>query len=187
MSSFTHGLALDGITALTVTLANGTTVRASSTEHPDLFWALRGAGSSFGIVSEFEFETFEPPEELTHFELKLGWNDTETITEAWLALQAWAEQMPREMNMRFSVDGTGVGIDGLYHGGREDMEAVVMPLVEGLGGTGVVNVTYDWIGQLEAYAGAPELDLTHPYDVVSRFRSTPPFPPSCQFIQDGAD
>lgn len=171
MSSFTHGLALDGVTALTVTLANGTTVRASSTSHPDLFWALLGAGSSFGIVSQFEFDTFEPPEELTHFELQLGWTDPETIATAWLALQAWAEQMPREMNMRFGVDGTGVGIDGLYHGGREEMEAVVMPLVEGLGAAGVENVTYDWIGHLEAYAASEELNLTYPYDLVSFFRT----------------
>lgn len=167
MSSYTHGLALDGLTAATVVLANGTSVRASPTSHSDLFWALRGAGSSFGIVSEFEFETFEPPEKLTHFEVQLGWNDTESIVEGWLELQNWAEEMPREMNMRFSVDGRGVGVDGLYHGSRDEMEEIVVPLVEKLGGGEIVNVTYDWMGQLEAYAFADELDLTYPYDLVS--------------------
>lgn len=169
MSAYTHGLALDGVTALNVTLANGTTVRASSTSHPDLFWALRGAGSSFGIVSEFEFDTFEPPEELTHFEVSLAWDDAESIVDGWLELQEWAdEEMPRDMNLRFSVDTRGVGLDGLYHGGKEDMEAVVVPLVERLGGGRfTANVTYDWMGQLEGYAYTEDLNLTHPYDIVS--------------------
>ncbi|SPO02039.1 related to reticuline oxidase precursor; berberine bridge enzyme [Cephalotrichum gorgonifer] len=171
MSSFTHGLALDAITALTVTLANSTTVRATASDHPDLFWALRGAGSSMGVVSEFEFATFEPPEELTHFEVQLGWNDTESVVEGWLELQKWGEEeMPREMNMRFGVDGRGVRLDGLYHGGLEDAEEVVLPLVERLGGglfTG--NVTYDWLGQLKGYAAGEPINSTRPYRAHEKF------------------
>ncbi|KAK1773163.1 hypothetical protein QBC45DRAFT_102386 [Copromyces sp. CBS 386.78] len=46
-SSHTYGLAVDWIAAATVVLANSTVVTASPTENPDLFWALRGAGSNF--------------------------------------------------------------------------------------------------------------------------------------------
>ena len=148
MSSFTHGLALDGVTVLSVTLANSTTVRTTPTARPDLYWALLGAGSSFEIVSEFEFETFEPPEELTHSEIQLEWDDVESVVEGWLELQSWGEEeMPREMNLRFGVNGMGAHLDGLYHGGREEAEGVVLPLVERLGGGEfTASVTWDWMG-----------------------------------------
>src|SRR6185369_10211155 len=54
-----HGLTIDHVRAAEVVLADGSVVRASDTEHPDLFWALRGAGANFGIVTSFEFEVDE--------------------------------------------------------------------------------------------------------------------------------
>jgi FAD/FMN-containing dehydrogenase len=54
-----HGLTLDHLRSAEVVLASGEVVRASATDNPELFWAIRGAGANFGIVTDFEFEVDE--------------------------------------------------------------------------------------------------------------------------------
>jgi FAD/FMN-containing dehydrogenase len=50
-----HGMTIDNLESAEVVTAAGEVVRASNTEHADLFWALRGGSGNFGVVTHFEF------------------------------------------------------------------------------------------------------------------------------------
>ncbi|KAJ5015300.1 Bifunctional solanapyrone synthase [Colletotrichum sp. SAR 10_99] len=54
-----HGMTCDNVLDYEVVLANGSIITASPISHPDLYWALRGGGSNFGIVTKFTFDAYE--------------------------------------------------------------------------------------------------------------------------------
>ena len=53
-----YGLAVDNLLAAEVVLASGEVVRTDAEQHPDLFWAIRGGGGNFGVVTSFHFRAY---------------------------------------------------------------------------------------------------------------------------------
>lgn len=54
-----HGFAADNLASARLVLANGTAVDVSEDENKDLFWAIRGAGHNFGIVTSYELKLYD--------------------------------------------------------------------------------------------------------------------------------
>ena len=81
-----YGLALDNVVAAEVVTAGGAVVRASAEENPELFWAIRGGGGNFGIVTAFEFAA-HPTTDVFYGKIAFP------ASEAAAVLQGWADYL----------------------------------------------------------------------------------------------
>jgi hypothetical protein len=88
-----HGLTIDHLRAVEIVLADGSVVTASDTENADLFWAVRGAGANFGIVTSFEFEV-DDVGQVGFAQLAFDASDTAGFLEGWGAV---VEAAPRDL------------------------------------------------------------------------------------------
>ena len=88
-----HGLTIDHLRAAEVVLADGSLVRASEDEHSDLFWAVRGAGANFGIVTAFELEA-DVVGDVGWAQLVIDASDTAGLLQRWGAA---VETAPRDL------------------------------------------------------------------------------------------
>jgi FAD/FMN-containing dehydrogenase len=88
-----HGLAANSVTAIELVTADGRLVHASADCEPDLFWALRGGGGSFGVVTSIDFCLYSIDE------VYAGWLiwPSERATEVLTAWQEWTETVPDEV------------------------------------------------------------------------------------------
>jgi FAD/FMN-containing dehydrogenase len=128
-----HGLTIDSLEAAEIVTADGRTLCASAGENPDLFWALRGGGGNFGIVTSFEFRA-QPLKSV------VGGMVSYDLAEAASVLPKWAEAM---RNAPEALNSTLVLFPGFgpqapanlmvlvcYGGEGEEASRAIQPLLE---------------------------------------------------------
>jgi FAD/FMN-containing dehydrogenase len=90
-----YGLTLDNLVAADVVLADGSPVRASADDHPDLFWGLRGGGGNFGVVTSFTFRAYPLDRDVFAGTLIYG---RSRWSEALPAYIEWTADVPDELS-----------------------------------------------------------------------------------------
>ncbi|WP_052423285.1 FAD-binding oxidoreductase [Nonomuraea candida] len=89
-----HGFAADGVLRAEVLLADGRHVTAAPDSHPDLFWALRGGGGGFGVVTALEFRLHPVPEVFSGF----VYFPIEAAARTLEAYRSWIDDAPDEIS-----------------------------------------------------------------------------------------
>jgi hypothetical protein len=85
-----HGLQANSVTAIELVTANGEQVRTDRHNDPELFWALRGGGGNFGVVTAIEFRLY-PVREAYAGMLIWDWTHAERVIAGWAA---WTRTAP---------------------------------------------------------------------------------------------
>jgi FAD/FMN-containing dehydrogenase len=125
----TYGLAIDKVRAIEVVTGDGVLRRATPTEHPELFFALRGAKGMLGIITAIEFDLVDQPS-FYGGSLWFDGADVPAVIDAW---RAWSDELPEEGTTSFA----------LFQ--LPDMEGVP-PM---LAGRLTLSVRYVWTGSAE--------------------------------------
>jgi FAD/FMN-containing dehydrogenase len=135
------GLACDNVTSFEVVTATGEVLRANEDHHPDLYWALRGGGGNFGVVTEFEFRLHEIGTESLSVEVDFPVDQAATVLRRWRDL---SETAPREATFTAGIGGGVVTLGYVWVGDPQRGEAL-LPEVRALGrpsGERVTRLSY---------------------------------------------
>ena len=94
------GLTIDSVRRVELVTATGEVINASPGEHPDLFWAIRGAGANFGAVTEFEFDLHAYDGRLTR---GIRIYDGSRTRDVWEVFRAFAPTAPDALALTFGA------------------------------------------------------------------------------------
>jgi FAD/FMN-containing dehydrogenase len=148
-----HGLTIDNLLEADVVLADGSVVTASQSQHPDLFWAIRGGGGNFGVVTSFLFQAH--PVKMVYAG-PIFWD----AVHAKAVMRAYRDFLPTAsedlgifVGLKtvpsmdpFPKEGWGkraCAIIGSYNGPAADGEKAMKPLLEDL-----PQPIFNWMGEM---------------------------------------
>jgi FAD/FMN-containing dehydrogenase len=127
-----HGLSCDNLLAADIVTADGRLLKASASENADLFWAIRGGGGNFGIVTAFEYQLFPVGPLLLTASVQHSYDDAR---EAMRFYHAFASAAPDELSLDAALVTAPTGerlfsISACYAGSLEEGERAIRPLRE---------------------------------------------------------
>jgi FAD/FMN-containing dehydrogenase len=136
-----YGLSCDNLVAADVVTADGRKVHASEHEHPDLFWALRGGGGNFGVVTSFVFRLHPVGPEVATLTPFFSFQDRRRVLFRW---RTFTDSAPDEATTAFAIWAIpddpelperlrglpACVLDGMYAGSPDAGEALFRPLRE---------------------------------------------------------
>ena len=125
-----HGLTCDNVESFEVVTADGSIVRASPTDHPDLFWGLRGGGGNFGVVTEFQFRLHPVGTRALVVGLSFPLDQAQPVVRGWRDLNAEA---PRPATFTLTVAPDGLVTVGYVWVGDPDEGRRLLPSLQALG------------------------------------------------------
>jgi FAD/FMN-containing dehydrogenase len=162
------GMTVDNLVSAEVVLADGSQVRASADENADLFWALRGGGGNFGVVTSFELRLHELGPEVFALNVAYPLEDARRVLTGWRDAVAGAPDELSTAGLIWSLP-------------------VVDELPEALRGRPYVGVAGMWAGdpaegeratQALRELATPLVDMSAPVEYLDLQRSLDPFFPA---------
>jgi FAD/FMN-containing dehydrogenase len=129
ITSRRDGLTLDNLVEVEVVLADSSIVRASELLNSNLFFAIRGAGASFGIVTEFVFQSIPAPPSLVAYTYIWSTSNSTLRAQVHKAWQNWTTKvpLPRELSSTLTIRSTIVLVSGVFVGTKTEFEALNIP------------------------------------------------------------
>ncbi|KIW04205.1 uncharacterized protein PV09_04513 [Verruconis gallopava] len=125
-SSRLWGAALDHVEEVEMVVANGDVIRANENENSDIFWAVKGAGASFGVITEFVVRTEPAPGRLVQYSYSFttgSWKDMAKTFKAW---QTYVSQpdLTRSFASTATITELGLTISVTYFGTDEEFDKI---------------------------------------------------------------
>ncbi|KAJ6489555.1 glucooligosaccharide oxidase [Mycena vitilis] len=191
LSSRSWGLLIDQVVAADLVLANGTAVQVSNTQNAELFWAIRGAASSFGVVTQYTFKTQQAPNTVIRFSYSFNNPDLSAVQFAKLvgSYQIWGRGAPKELGIEANVweGGKVVELGGYYMGSLSDFGSIAASL---LLATGPPSSTYvqerSWVAALMEVEGGSPLSTKGTPDTHDTFFAKSLVVPTASPLTDAA-
>jgi FAD binding domain/Berberine and berberine like len=155
------GMALDHIVEADVVLANGTIVTATETQNSDLFFAIRGAGASFGVVTEFRARTEPEPGPAVQYKFTFGFGDTASRANLFKNYQSFISnpQLSRRFSATLTVLQNIMILSGTFFGTRTEFDNLGLEKnFPGYNSSNIIEID-DWLALVANWAEELALDV----------------------------